>query len=112
MTVPNRGDLVWLDFDPQAGSEQSGRRPAIVLSPRGYHERTRLAIVCPIISKAKGFPFEVLLPEGLPISGVVLADHVKSIDRVARRMERTGTAPEDIVEHILAKLAPLIGLRL
>ncbi|HYE50446.1 MAG TPA: type II toxin-antitoxin system PemK/MazF family toxin [Azospirillaceae bacterium] len=107
----DRGHLVWIDFDPQAGSEQAGRRPALVLSPGGYHERTRLAVVCPITSKAKGFPFEVRLPDGLPIAGVVLADHVKSVDRSARHLEVVGQAPPSVVEEVQAKLAPLLGLR-
>lgn len=109
---PDRGDLVWLDFDPQAGSEQAGRRPALVLSPRIYHERTRLAVVCPITSRAKGFPFEVPLPAGLPIGGVVLADHVKSVDRTARRLERAGAVPPAVLRDVLARVAPLLGLRL
>jgi mRNA interferase MazF len=109
--VPERGDLVWLDFDPQAGHEQAGRRPALVLSPAAYHNRTRLAVVCPITTRVKGFPFEVPLPAGLPVSGVILADHVKSVDRAARQLEVAGQAPESVVQEVLAKLAPLLGLR-
>ncbi len=105
------GDLVWLDFDPQAGHEQAGRRPALVLSPAAYHARTRLAVVCPITTRAKGFPFEVPLPDGLPVSGVVLADHVKSVDRAARSLEVAGRAPAAVLAEVLAKLAPLLGLR-
>ena len=89
--APDRGDLIWIDFDPQAGHEQAGRRPALVLSPRGYHQRTHLAIVCPVTSQRKGYPFEVPLPDGLAISGVVLADQVNSIDRRARRIEPAGS---------------------
>ncbi|MFY7779134.1 MAG: type II toxin-antitoxin system PemK/MazF family toxin [Elstera sp.] len=109
--VPERGDLVWLDFDPQAGHEQAGRRPALVLSPAAYHNRTRLAVVCPITTRVKGFPFEVPLPAGLPVSGVILADHVKSVDRAALQLEVAGQAPESVVQEVLAKLAPLLGLR-
>ncbi len=109
--VPERGDLVWLDFDPQAGHEQAGRRPALVLSPAAYHNRTRLAVVCPITTRVKGFPFEVPLPAGLPVSGVILADHVKSVDRAARQLEVAGQAPESVVQEVLAKLAPPLGLR-
>ncbi len=111
MAAPERGDLVWLDFDPQAGREQAGRRPALVLSPRSYHQLTSLVIVCPITSNRRGYPFEVALPEGLPIQGVVLADHVKSLDRHARRIEPVGRVPEAIVEDVAAKILPLITLR-
>ena len=81
-----RGDLVWLSFTPHAGHEQAGphcqgsRRPALVLSPRAYHQKTGYALVCPITSRLEGYPFEVLLPEGLPIEGAVLADQIKSVD--------------------------------
>lgn len=78
--VPDTGDLIWLDFNPQAGREQAGRRPVVVLSPRAYNHKSNLAIVCPITSQVKGYPFEVSVPEGLPIGGVILADHLKSLD--------------------------------
>jgi mRNA interferase MazF len=91
--VPQAGDLVWVTFNPQAGHEQAGRRPALVLSPAAYHEKTALAIVCPITSNVQPYPFKVLLPEGLPIGGAVLADQVKSIDRAAATEGRgRGTA--------------------
>lgn len=108
MAAPDRGDLIWIDFDPQAGHEQAGRRPALVLSPRAYHQVTPFAIVCPVTSTRKNYPFEVDLPEGLPISGVVLADQVKSIDRRVRRIEPAGKAPPQIVELVLAKVLPLL----
>ncbi len=107
--VPDRGHLVWVSFRPQAGREQAGRRPAVVLSPAAYNGRVGLAIVCPITSQIKGYPFEVALPVGLPISGVVLADHIKSVDWEARRAEPAGEAPEEVLQEIAAKLAPLIG---
>lgn len=78
--IPDRGDIIWLDFNPQAGREQANRRPALVLSPAEYNGKVRLALLCPITSKVKGYPFEVAIPEGLPVSGVVLADQVKSLD--------------------------------
>src|SRR5207245_2851651 len=78
--VPDTGDLVWLTFDPQAGHEQRGRRPALILSPRAYNSKARLAIACPVTSHVKVYPFEVPLPPGGKISGVVLADHVKNLD--------------------------------
>ena len=106
---PDRGDLVWLSFDPQAGREQAGRRPAIVLSPAAYNRRIGLAFVCPITSQVKGYPFEVPLPPGLPISGVVLADHLRSLDWVARHADPIGVAPPALVDEVLARLAPLLG---
>ena len=83
--IPDAGDLIWLTFDPPAGREQAGRRPALVLSPAAYNEITSLALVCPITSRVKGYPFEVSLPEGLPVSGVVLSDHLKSLDWKERK---------------------------
>jgi mRNA interferase MazF len=108
--LPDRGSLVWLQFSPQSGSEQAGRRPAIVLTTASYHQRSRLAVVCPITSREKGWPMEVRLPPGLPVSGVVLVDHVKSVDREARRMELVGLAPPQILDEIDARLAPLLSL--
>ena len=110
MTVPDRGDLIWLLFSPHAGSEQAGRRPGIVLSPRLYHEHSTLAIVCPITSRERGRLTEVKLPAGLPVSGVVLVDHIRSIDRTARKLEVIGRAPDAVLEEISARLAPLLGL--
>src|SRR5918993_118928 len=94
--VPDAGDLVWLTFDPQAGREQRGRRPALVLSPRVYNERTHLAIACPITSQIKGYPFEVAVANG-PVTGVVLADHVKSLDWHERRAEFAQKATPAVV---------------
>ena len=109
--VPDRGDLIWLSFDPQAGREQAGRRPALVLSPASYNGRTQLALVCPITSQVKGYPFEVRLPPGLPISGVVLTDHLRSLDWVARRADPIGVAPAEVVQQVMARLSPLLGFR-
>ncbi len=110
MALPDRGSLVWLHFSPQAGSEQAGRRPAIVLTRLAYHRRSRLAIVCPITSRERGWPTEVRLPAGLAVSGVVLVDHVRSVDRDARKMEVIGVAPGDVLDEIDARLAPLLSL--
>ena len=110
MATPDRGDLVWLDFDPQAGREQAGRRPALVLSPRAYHQRAPYAVVCPVTTRVKGYPFEVVLPAGLPIAGAVLADQVKSIDRHARRIEVAGRAPEELVRDVGEKVRALLNL--
>jgi mRNA interferase MazF len=108
--VPERGDLLWLTFDPQAGHEQAGRRPALVLSPAAYNRRANLALVCPITTQAKGYPFEVALPAGLPLSGVVLADHLKSADWVARRAEFVSKASADVLAEVTAKIRPLLGV--
>lgn len=110
MEAPERGDLVWLDVDPRAGREQAGRRPALVLSPRAYHQRTPFAIVCPITSRIKGYPFEVRLPEGTAVTGAVLADQVKSVDRHKRRIEVAGTAPPGVVEEVSALIRTLLEL--
>jgi mRNA interferase MazF len=109
--VPDRGDLVWLSFDPQAGREQAGRRPGLVLSPACYNGRIGLALVCPITSQVKDYPFEVALPPGLPIRGVVLADHVRSVDWRARRAILAGTVPADVLDEVVARLGPLLGVR-
>ncbi len=108
--VPDAGDLVWVTFDPQAGHEQRGRRPALVLSPRAYNAKARLAIACPITNQAKGYPFEVALPSGGAISGVVLADHVKSLDWAARRVEFASTAPAEVLTDVRERLRVLIGV--
>lgn len=110
MVLPDRGSLIWLLFSPQAGSEQAGRRPGIVLTTAAYHERSRLAVVCPITSRERGWPMEVKLPPGLPIDGVVLVDHVRSVDREARKMEIVGAAPREVLDEIDARLAPLLSL--
>src|SRR3982751_1548626 len=95
--IPERGDAVWLTLDPQAGHEQAGRRPALVLSPSGYNGRVGLALFCPITSQVKGYPFEVPLPAGLPVVGVVGADQVKSLDWRARNATLIGTISEEVV---------------
>jgi len=107
--VPNSGDLIWLTFDPQAGREQSGRRPALVLSPAVYNAKSGLALVCPVTSRVKGYPFEVALPPALPVSGVILADHLKSVDWKERRALFAGRLPAEILAEVLARLAPLLG---
>ena len=100
---------MWLSFDPQAGHEQSGRRPAVVLSPRAYNGRTSLAIFCPVTNQIKGYPFEVILPEGLPIGGAVLADQVRSLDWHARRAARICELPNETIDEVLGKLEPLLA---
>ena len=106
--VPQRGDVVWISLNPQAGHEQAGRRPALVISPRAYNAKTGLALLCPITSHIKGYPFEVALPEGLPLAGTVLSDQVKSLDWRAREAEGACVLPPEKVTEVLAKLATLI----
>lgn len=108
--VPDVGDLVWLTFAPQAGHEQRGRRPALILSPRPYNAKARLAIACPITSHAKGYPFEVPLPSDSTVTGVVLADHVKNLDWKARRAEFAATAPSEVLTDVRERLRVLLGL--
>ncbi len=110
MEPPERGALVWLEFSPHRGHEQAGRRPAIVLTTKEYHERSPLAVVCPITSRDRGWPMEVKLPLGLPVSGVVLVDQIRSLDRIVRYMEIIGQAPRDVLDEIDAKLAPFLSL--
>ena len=108
--VPERGDILWLTFDPQAGHEQAGRRPALVLSPSAYNKRARLALICPITNQAKGYPFEVAIPKDSPITGVILADHVKSADWQVRRARFAGKVTESVLAEVTAKLRPLLGM--
>ena len=107
--APDRGDLVWLDFDPQAGHEQAGHRPAIVISRELYNRKAGLALVCPVTSHSKGYPMEVALPPGLKVPGVVLADQLRTVDWRARRATHIGRAPEAVVLDILAKVLALLS---
>jgi mRNA interferase MazF len=107
--VPDRGDLVWIHFTPQAGHEQAGRRPALVLSPASYNAKVGLALLCPITSQRKGYPFEVPLPPEGKVNGVILADQVKSLDWRARQVEYAGTAPASLTREVLGKLSALLA---
>jgi len=107
--VPDAGHIAWLNFSPQAGHEQAGHRPALVLSPRSYNEVTNLAVFCPITSSVKGYPFEVLLPPAGPVKGVVLADQVRSLDWRARQARLAVPAPHRVLCEVKEKLALLIG---
>jgi mRNA interferase MazF len=106
--VPDRGDIVWLEFNPQAGHEQAGRRPALVLSPGAYNGRVGLAILCPITSQVKGYPFEVEV-RGQRVNGVALSDQVKSLDWRVRKAEILERANEAVVTEVLQKLATLLA---
>jgi len=106
--VPERGDVVWLQFDPQAVHEQAGKRPALVLSPSAYNGRVGLALLCPITSQRKGYPFEVALPTGMKVQGVVLADQIKSLDWRIRRAERADSVPHAVLDEAVAKIRVLL----
>ncbi len=107
--VPERGDVVWITLNPQAGHEQAGRRPAVVLSPSAYNEKVGLAILCPVTSQVKGYPFEVLIPEALEVQGAILADQVKSLDWRVREAERICRLPTRTVSEVLQKLGLILG---
>ena len=107
--VPEAGDLIWLTFDPQAGREQAGRRPALILSSKTYNVRAGLALACPITNQSKGYPFEVPIPAECGVIGVILADRLKSINWKIRRVEKLGRCPLETVDEVRARLAPLLG---
>jgi mRNA interferase MazF len=107
--VPDRGDAVWISMTPQSGREQPGRRPAVVLSPARYNGKVGLAVLCPITSQVKGYPFEVRIPEGLPVEGVILADQAKSLDWKERQAELICRLPVETVREALLKLNALLS---
>lgn len=107
--VPRQGDIVWLTFEPQAGHEQKGRRPALVLSPAEYNAKVGLALFCPITSRIKGYTFEVLIPTGLAVGGAVLSDQVKSLDWRARRAKYADQLPRAQMAEVLEKLGTLLS---
>ena len=107
--VPERGDIVWLRFDPHAGHEQRGRRPALVISPSAYNRKVGLALFCPITSVVKGYPFEVELPEEVEAGGAVLADQIKSLDWRVRHAERWCAVPASVVEETTARILVLVN---
>lgn len=109
MRAPERGTLIWLTFTPKSGREQAGRRPALVVSPSAYNSKVGLALVCPITRKVKGYPFEVPLPEGGPVQGVVLADQLRSLDWHSRQAETIGTAPMAVLERVLQLVGTLLS---
>lgn len=105
--VPDRGDIIWMDFDPQSGREQARRRPALVLSPKAYNAKTSLCLVCPMTTKIKGYPFEVILSPQVP--SAILADQVKSMDWRARKAKRKAVASQAVLDEVRAKLIVLIS---
>jgi mRNA interferase MazF len=106
--VPQRGDVIWITLNPQAGHEQAGRRPALVLSPGVYNGKVGLAISCSLTNQIKGYPFEVLVPRGLSITGAILADQVKSLDWRSRKAELICSLPRGTVTEVLQKLGTLL----
>jgi len=105
--IPEKGDIIWIQFNPQRGREQANHRPAIVLTPKKYNEKTSLCVVCPLTSKRKGFPFEVIY-EDEKVKSVILSDHVRSLDWRVRKAKFKKKADPFIVEEVLAKLSALI----
>lgn len=108
--VPEAGEIVWLEFDPQAGHEQSGHRPALVVSPASYNAKTGLLVCCPMSTKIKGYPFEVVT-EVDGVAYAVLSDQVKSLDWKVRRATKKGTAPDLVMAHVRAKIKALLAIR-
>jgi mRNA interferase MazF len=107
--VPAHGDAIWITLNPQAGHEQAGRRPALVLSPFAYNAKVGLAILCPITSQVKGYPFEVGIPSGSKLAGVVLADQVKNLDWRVRKATFICKLPRKTTDEVLAKLGTLLA---
>jgi len=107
--VPECGDVVWITLNPQAGREEAGRRPAVVVSPQSYNGKVGLAIFCPVTGQIKGYPFEVLIPTGLPVTGAILSDQVKSLDWRARKAELMCALPARTISEVLEKLATLLA---
>jgi len=106
--VPERGDVVWISLNPQVGHEQAGRRPALVLSPAAYNDKVGLAVFCPVTSQVKGYPFEVLIPTGSPVTGAVLSDQIKSLDWRARGADLIGRVPPGVINDVLSKARTLL----
>ena len=110
--TPDRGDMVWINMNPQTGHEQAGRRPAIVLSPFDYNKKVGLALFCPITNQIKGYPFEVGIPKGMKVTGVILSDQVKSLDWRDRQVEFLGKIHEPVIVEALKKLNTLLRIAL
>lgn len=109
--VPQSGDVVWLEFDPQAGHEQKGVRPALVLSPAGYNAKTGMIVCCPITNQIKGYPFEVEIAGNPDVTGAVLADQVKSLDWQARNARHKGTVSVDQMQLVRGKIKALLNIK-
>jgi mRNA interferase MazF len=109
--IPERGDAIWITLEPPAGHEQAGRRPALVVSPSSYNGRVGLAVLCPITNQVKGYPFEVTLPDGLAVRGVVLSDQIKNLAWRERKVSRICRVPDETVVQVLRKLYALLPIR-
>lgn len=107
--IPEKGDIIWINFNPQSGREQAGRRPALVISPTVYNRRVKLIIVCPITTKIKGYPLEVPIPEGLAVSGVILADQIKSLDYQTRQAEFIDKLPDENLARVISIVTRLLN---
>ena len=112
MHLPSAGDIVWVNLDPVEGTEQAGRRPALILTPRSYHAKAQRSVVCPITSRSRDWPWEVQLPDGLKTKGVVLVDQIRTIDRARRMLGFVEPVPDDVLSNVLGKLASLLGVGL
>ncbi len=108
--APDRGDLVWLEFSPQAGHEPAGRRPALVVSPALYNSRSGLALVCPVTTKSKGYPLDVHLSDGFPVYGVIQSDQFRSLDWKERKFTAIAKVPDSTLQSVLNKIRSLLGL--
>ena len=106
--IPERGDLIWLNFDPQAGHEQAGLRPALVISTSNYNRKVGLLLCCPVTSRIKGYPFEVIIPSGLKVEGAVLSDQIKNLDWKVRKAKFIDHLPAEVTKEILARITALI----
>ena len=109
--IPDQGDLIWIEFNPQAGHEQAGLRPALVISPASYNGAVGLALMCPITSKVKGYPFEVLLSKKFKISGAILSDQIKNLDWRVRKAKFISKAPTEIVKEVIEKVHTIIAYK-
>lgn len=109
-TALQAGDLVWVDLDPTRGREQGGARPAVVLTDREFHRRNVIAIVCPVTSNASPWPTKVLLPEGLPVTGAILVDQVRTLDRSVRGFRPIGRVPDELLAEVRGRLAAVLGI--
>ncbi|MEX1029170.1 MAG: endoribonuclease MazF [Paenibacillaceae bacterium] len=107
--IPERGDLVWLQFTPHSGNEQSGKRPALVISPVSYNGKVGLSLLCPVTSKIKGYPFEVIIPQDLPIEGAILSDQMKSLDWQSRQATFICKVPVETLNEVISKIDILIS---
>ncbi len=106
--IPDSGDIIWITFNPQAGHEQTGRRPALVLSPASYNGKVNLALLCPITSQIKGYPFEVLIPKGLKVRGAILSDQIKNLDWKARNAEFADKLPNTELDEVVQRIKILL----